>query len=83
MINSSIDQVARVVQQTNATAEESAAASQEMSSQAVILAQLIAQFKIKAEGHSPQRRLPVRQERDKDRAAAATDTMASGGFGKY
>jgi len=46
-INSGIDQVTRVVQQNSATAEESAAASVEMSSQASALQELMAQFKIK------------------------------------
>ena len=45
-INLGIDQVAQVVQQNSATAEESAAASQEMSSQSTMLQQLIGQFKI-------------------------------------
>jgi len=50
-VNTSIDQIALVVQQNSATAEESAAASQQMSSQSVILQDLIAQFKIK-DAHS-------------------------------
>jgi len=46
-INIGIDQVAQVVQLNSATAEESAAASEEMSGQSDMLQQLIAQFKIK------------------------------------
>ena len=46
-INIGIDQVAQVVQQNSATAEESAAASEEMSGQADILKQLIKQFKLR------------------------------------
>jgi methyl-accepting chemotaxis protein len=46
-INTGIDEVAQVVQQNSATAEESAAASQEMSSQSALLRELIAQFKIR------------------------------------
>jgi len=46
-INIGIDQVAQVVQQNSATAEESAAASQEMSSQAAALEQLLGLFKVK------------------------------------
>ena len=46
-INTGIDQVAQVVQQNSATAEESAAASEEMSSRSDILKQLIAQFRLK------------------------------------
>jgi len=47
-INIGIDQVAQVVQQNSATAEESAAASEEMSGQSDVLQQLIAQFRIKS-----------------------------------
>ena len=48
-INIGIDQVAQVVQQNSATAEESAAASEEMTSQSSLLQELISQFKIKEE----------------------------------
>lgn len=46
-INTGIEQVAKVVQQNSATAEESAAASEEMRGQSVILNDLIMQFKLK------------------------------------
>jgi methyl-accepting chemotaxis protein len=46
-LNTGIDQVAQVVQQNSATAEQSAAASQEMSGQSGMLESLIAQFKLK------------------------------------
>ncbi|MCL1835738.1 MAG: methyl-accepting chemotaxis protein [Oscillospiraceae bacterium] len=46
-INTGIDQVAQVVQQNSATAEESAAASEEMSGQSGMLQQLISQFKLR------------------------------------
>ena len=45
-INIGIDQVAQVVQQNSATAEESAAASEEMSSQATALEELLGLFKV-------------------------------------
>jgi len=45
-INTGIDQVAQVVLQNSATAEKSTVASEEMSSQADMLQQLIAQFKL-------------------------------------
>jgi methyl-accepting chemotaxis protein len=45
-INTGVDQVAQVVQQNSATAEESAAASEEMSGQSVLLQQLISQFRL-------------------------------------
>ena len=46
-INSGIDQVARVVQQNSATAEESAAASEQLSGQSSILEQLIENFTLR------------------------------------
>jgi len=46
-INTGIDQVALVVSQNSATAEESAAVSEEMSSQSALLQELISQFKLK------------------------------------
>jgi len=45
-INSEIGDVSRVMQQTNATAEKSAAASREMSEQADVLEGLVAQFRL-------------------------------------
>jgi len=51
-INTGIDQVAQVVQQNSATAEQSAAASEQMSSQSSILEELISQFKLKNSGMS-------------------------------
>ena len=46
-INTGIDQVAQVVQQNSATAEQSAAASEEMSGQSDMLQQLIVSFKLR------------------------------------
>ncbi len=46
-INVGISQVSEVVQQNSATAEESAAASEEMNGQTIVLADLVAQFKLK------------------------------------
>jgi methyl-accepting chemotaxis protein len=46
-INNGIDRVAQVIHQNSATAEESAAASKEMSEQSAMLQQLVAQFKLK------------------------------------
>ena len=48
-INTGIDQLSQVVYQNSANAEESAAASEEMSAQARILQEVVAQFKIKDE----------------------------------
>ena len=44
-----VNQVEQVVQQNSATAEESAAASEEMNSQATLLQELVAHFKLKNE----------------------------------
>ena len=49
-INVGIDQVAQVVQQNSATAEQSAAASEEMSSQSSLLKELSSQFRLKDGG---------------------------------
>ncbi|MCL2227676.1 MAG: methyl-accepting chemotaxis protein [Oscillospiraceae bacterium] len=46
-INMGVDQVAQVIQQNSATAEQSAAASQEMSGQSTILEGLVSQFRLK------------------------------------
>jgi methyl-accepting chemotaxis protein len=46
-INIGVNGVTQVVQQNSATAEESAAASEEMSGQAGVLEDLIAKFKLK------------------------------------
>ena len=48
-INTGIEQVAQVIQQNSATAEETAAASEEMSGQSGVLEDLIAQFKLREE----------------------------------
>lgn len=46
-INNGINQLAQIVQTNSATAEEAAAASQELSSQAELLKNMVAQFKLK------------------------------------
>lgn len=46
-INTGVEQIAQVVSQNSATAEQSAAASQELSGQSVLLKQMIDQFKIR------------------------------------
>ncbi|MFQ9703426.1 MAG: hypothetical protein ACLR0U_17035 [Enterocloster clostridioformis] len=51
-----IDQISSVVQTNSATAEESAAASEELSGQAQILKNLVGQFRLPGEGrgmHTP------------------------------
>lgn len=49
-VTQGIDQISSVVQTNSATAEESAAASEELSGQAQILKNLVGQFKLKKEG---------------------------------
>jgi methyl-accepting chemotaxis protein len=51
-VHNAIDQVAQVIQQNSATAEESAAASQQLSGQAAMLKELIARFKLKEVGNT-------------------------------
>ena len=51
-INRGIDEVALVIQQNSATAQQSAAASEEMSAQSIVLEELIAQFKLKGDNAS-------------------------------
>ena len=46
-VNQAIEQVAQVVQTNSATAEESAAASEELSGQAELLKQIVSKFKLK------------------------------------
>ena len=49
-INEGVDQIANVVQTNSATAEQSAAASEELSSQAALLKNLMKQFTLKSKG---------------------------------
>jgi len=83
-INTGIDQVAQVVQQNSATAEQSAAASEQMSSQSSILEELISQFKLKNK-NMPFNALPTP---DRNYSPPSDDPVSNfgtepGGFGKY
>ncbi|MCL2248355.1 MAG: methyl-accepting chemotaxis protein [Oscillospiraceae bacterium] len=83
-VNSGVDQVAQVVQQNSATAEESAAASQEMSGQSLMLEELISRFKLKDLGGSFS--LPASQSAPPAPAnlpASAPAVDLSDDFGKY
>jgi len=84
-INTGIDQVAQVVQHNSATAEQSAAAAEEMSGQSSLLQQLITQFRLKDEGHMQRTLPPAGNPARKRHAAAGNDGyFADGGdFGKY
>jgi len=84
--NVGIEQVAHVVQQNSATAQESAAASEEMSGQSEILQHLIAKFKL-TESNNASRNLPAAKQASEhpsitDIAGYAGDD-GSGSFGKY
>jgi len=59
-INIGIDKVAQVVQQNSATAEQSAAASEEMNGQSTVLKKAMAQFKLK-DNHELSEYQPVPQ----------------------
>jgi methyl-accepting chemotaxis protein len=48
-----VDQISSVVQTNSATAEESAAASEELSGQAQILKSLVGRFRLKDETQEP------------------------------
>ena len=84
-INIGIDQVAKVVQQNSATAEESAAASEEMSSQSAVLQELISQFQLK--NGSASRRYIRSGNRDAKSIMRVDDYQDmvndDGDFGKY
>ena len=85
-INTGIDQVAQVVQQNSATAEESAAASQQMSGQSDVLQQLIAQFKLSKDSGIPLKGLPLASGMPHTPAArkrTAAQPGGAGSFGKY
>jgi methyl-accepting chemotaxis protein len=76
-INRGIDQVAQVTQQNSATAEQAAAASQEMSGQSDMLEQLIGRFKLKGDrnfGSLTPPQVPMQIE---------SKNKSSGTFGKY
>jgi len=83
-INIGIDQVAQVTQQNSATAEQSAAASEEMSSQSTLLENLISQFRLKG-GVSAGRSLPSarRPARKKLSPPSPGVGIGAGDFGKY
>jgi len=85
-VNTGIDQVAQVVQQNSATAEESAAASEEMSSQSTMLEELISQFKLKSQSTS-YRALPKPEENHSSHSFEAGSDFSNGAdsddFGKY
>ncbi len=82
-INKGIDQVAQVVQQNSATAEESAAASEEMSGQSVMLEELIAQFKLRDAGNARLSSGGYETKRQITMPEKTAYAPSGGDFGKY
>ena len=83
-INEGINQVSQVTQTSTATAEESAAASEELTSQARMLKGMVARFKLKT-GHQE-----LRNPANYHQPVLAADTkprrkidIGDGDFGKY
>jgi len=86
-INIGVDQVAQVVHQNSATAQEEAAASEEMSGQADILQQLISQFKLREDAGADFGLLSSGKPAKKQLAMPANSSFStapsSSDFGKY
>lgn len=71
-----VDQISAVIQNNSATAEESAAASEEFSGQASILQDLVAKFTICCDAD-------IQPGMDEPRQSAPVAAMAPAGAGKY
>ena len=79
-LTTGVDQISAVVQTNSATREESAAASEELSSQAVMMKQLIQKFKLKSEADSAS--APLSPAADSQASLSAAGTAANP-FSKY
>ncbi len=81
-INSSIDQMMRVVQTNSATSEETAAASEELSSQAEMLREMISGFQLKGRSEAS---VGSREDVKAVGSGSKKETIVLGddGFGKY
>ena len=84
-VTTGIDQVAQVISQNSATAEESAAASEEISSQSATLQDLISQFRLSDNDALMNPQLPAsnKQKRPGMAERAAFQSKDNTGFGKY
>jgi len=88
-VNTGIDQVAQVVQQNSATAQESAAASEQMSGQSLVLEELISRFKLKnTNSHSfglppAASKLPSASAAFENKSTGQGSSFSSDSFGKY
>ncbi|MDR0862701.1 MAG: HAMP domain-containing methyl-accepting chemotaxis protein [Oscillospiraceae bacterium] len=78
-INIGVENVAQVVQQNSATAQESAAASEELSGQSAMLTELIEQFKLRDSHHY----IPPARDRSAGGLPPSGGTNPRSGFGKY
>ena len=84
-VNKGIEQVSQVVQTNSATAEESAAASEELSSQAVLLKEMVGRFRLKDQAASlrkPAARAVAPQREGKSQARPLI-ALNDREFGKY
>ena len=87
-VTEGIDQISSVVQTNSATSEESAAASEELSSQAALMKELLSRFKLRQDGFMPKAQpaysaAPAAVSYDDYDAAPSRDTSASSVFSKY
>jgi methyl-accepting chemotaxis protein len=74
-----IHQISAVVQTNSATSEESAAASEELSTQATLMKQMMGKFTLRTD-YAPQ---PDHQAKGADEAEAARDYAGASAFSKY
>ena len=79
-LTTGVDQISAVVHTNSATSEQSAAASEELSSQAVMMKQLIQKFKLKSEADSAS--APLSPAADSQASLSAAGTAANP-FSKY
>ena len=82
-MNRGIEQMSQVVQTNSAISQEEAAASEELSSQAAMLMEMVNKFKLREQGTS----LPSKQDNKakqlKQPMAAEAISLDDGEFGKY
>ena len=88
-ITEGIDQISSVVQTNSATSEQSAAASQELSSQASLMKELLSRFKLKQEGFMPRQSqqssysAPASHSYDEMSMDSGSSSSAASVFSKY
>ncbi len=84
-INDGLEQVSKVVQGNSATAEQSAASSEELSSQAELLKQMVAKFKLDDDDNSMEvKKVAVKRPIKKiEQKAQPTIDLEDSDFGKY